>query len=74
MNTKTASDIANALEELNFPIRGHSVEKHFDYDVSTVIVSDMNVPAIADCKFIAKEYGVLFYVDELFNKGIFEIC
>ena len=69
-----ANKVAGALEELNFPQRGHVVKKHFDDDFTIeVSVSNMNVPALADCRFVAKEFGVFFYLDDSFNMGIFEI-
>lgn len=65
--------VVDALEELNFPIRGHVVKKHTEDFPFEVSVSDMNVPAIADCRFVAQQFNVLFYVDPSFNMGIFEI-
>lgn len=67
--------IASALEELNFPQRGHIIKKYIedpDFDME-VTVSNMNVPAVADCRFVAKQFGVMFYVDESFDLGIFAV-
>ena len=67
--------IASALEELNFPQRGHVIKKYIEDRDSPmeVSVTKMNVPAIADCRFVAEQFDVLFYVDDSFDMGIFEI-
>lgn len=63
----------NALKELNFEERGHEIQDYSDEYHAEVAVTNMNVPANADCREIADRFGCEFYVDNSFNIGIFEI-
>lgn len=63
--------IINALKKLNFEERGHKIMNYLDEYPAEIAVSNINVPAIADCKEIANRFGVEFYTD--FGMGIFEV-
>jgi hypothetical protein len=54
-----AEQIKNKLLSLNMEKRGHSVKVYNDdgYDIQVGISGNMNVPAIADCKMVAEEFG-----------------
>ena len=68
-NAKKAQQIISALQKLNFEERGHEIN---DYSrEGEISVSNINVPALADCQAIARKYGVRFEYEESFNLGIF---
>lgn len=65
--------IIDALKALNMEQRGHEIISCLDEEPCEVGVTNMNVPSTADCRKIAEDYHVTFYVDNSWGVGTFEI-
>ena len=66
-------NIIKALKQLNFEKRGHEIRDYTHEYPAEIAVTNINVPAIADCREIAEKFNVYFYTNESFGLGIFEV-
>lgn len=66
-------NIIKALKQLNFENRGHEILDYMHEDPAEIAITNINVPAVADCREIAQKFNVDFYTNEGFGLGIFEI-
>ena len=68
-----AQEVVNKLKALNFEQRGHDVSIYDDEYPIQVGVTNVNVPAYADCKAIADELGCEMEFDRSWGVITFEI-
>lgn len=66
-------NIIKALKQLNFENRGHEILDYMNEDPAEIAITNINVPAVADCREIAQKFNVYFYTNEGFGLGIFEL-
>ena len=66
-------NIIKALKQLNFEDRGHKILDYMHEYPAEIAITNINVPAVADCREIAQRFNVEFYTDEFTGLGIFEL-
>lgn len=66
-------NIIKALKQLNFEDRGHEILDYMHEYPAEIAITNINVPAVADCREIAQRFNVEFYTNEGFGLGIFEL-
>ena len=66
-------NIIKALKQLNFEDRGHKIMDYMHEYPAEIAITNINVPAVADCREIAQRFNVEFYTDEFSGLGIFEL-